>query len=101
PLPSEPTVVHRPIDSTVLPQVPSTHPRSLSTGILLQRDKRSLWKSAARYAMIARMEPSPFGVQATVASGELPAEWQAPAAQWQALAAEAERVLTAQAGERR
>ncbi len=53
PLPSEPTVVHRPIDSTVLPQVPSTHPRSLSTGTLVKHCQRSHWKSAARYATMA------------------------------------------------
>jgi hypothetical protein len=71
------------------------------------------------------MAPEAFGLQAAVTGGDLPAEWQAlmqsqasllatlltqiqttaatlrrqqaPAAQWQALAAEAERVLTAQA----
>jgi hypothetical protein len=71
------------------------------------------------------MEPSTFGLQAVGAGGDLPEEWQAliasqastlasllsrvqmtvatlrqrqaPAARWQALAAEAERVLTAQA----
>jgi hypothetical protein len=75
--------------------------------------------------MMARMEPSTFGLQAACASGDLPEEWkaliasqasllatlvtqiqttvatlrrqQAPAAQWKALAAEAERMLTAQA----
>src|SRR5215475_3153342 len=75
--------------------------------------------------MMARMEPSTFGLQVACASGDLPEEWQAliasqasalatlltpiqttaatlrrrqaPAAQWQALAAEAERMLTAQA----
>ena len=79
--------------------------------------------------MMARMEPSTFGLQVTVAGGDLPAEWQAllasqastlaallsrmqtaaatlrqrqaPAARWQALVAEAARVLTAQPQERR
>ena len=71
---------------------------------------------------MARMEPSTFGLQAAGAGGGLPAEWQALLASqastlaalvsWvqtaavtlrprQARAAEAERVLTAQAGERR
>jgi len=72
-----------------------------------------------------RMKPEAFGLQAAVTGGDLPEEWQAliqsqasllaalltqiqttaatlrrrqaPAAQWQALAAEAERMLTAQA----
>ena len=71
------------------------------------------------------MTPEAFGLQAAVTGGDLPEEWQAliasqasllatlltqiqttaatlrrqqaPAAQWQALAAEAERMLTAQA----
>ena len=80
--------------------------------------EKSRWKSAARYGMMARMEPSTFGLQAAGAGGGLPAEWQALLAsqastlaalvswvqtaavtlrQRQALAAEAERVLTAQA----
>jgi chromosome segregation ATPase len=76
---------------------------------------------------MARMEPSTYGLQVAGPGGDLPAEWQAliasqastlaellsrietaaatlrqqqaPAAQLQALAAEAERVLTAQAQE--
>ena len=76
--------------------------------------------------MMARMEPSTFGLQAAGAGGHLPEAWQAllasqastlvsrmrtaavamrqrqpPAARWQALAAEAERVLSAQPQERR
>jgi len=79
--------------------------------------------------MMARMDSPPFGVQATVAGGDLPEEWQAliasqastlaalgsrrhtgvgyvrqryavpqeQTARWQALAVEAEQVLTAQA----
>ena len=74
-----------------------------------------------------RMTPEAFGLQAAVTGGDLPGEWQAliaaqaatlaellsqiqttamtlrrqqvPAARWQALAAEAERMLTAQAQE--
>jgi hypothetical protein len=90
-----------------------------------RRWKRSRWKSAVRYAMMARMDSPTFGVQATVAGVDLPAEWQAllahqaavlvallsrmqtavaamrwrqaPAARLQALSTEAERVLAAQA----
>jgi hypothetical protein len=74
---------------------------------------------------MARMRPTTFGLQMAEAGGDLPEEWQAliasqasllatlltqiqttaatlrrqqaPATQWQALAAEAERMLTAQA----
>src|SRR5262245_48732799 len=74
---------------------------------------------------MARMRPTTFGLQMAKAGGDLPEEWQAlitsqasllatlltqiqttvatlrrrqaPATQWQALAAEAERMLTAQA----
>jgi hypothetical protein len=88
------------------------------------RGERLLWKRAQNHAIVARMHPPMFGLQAAVTGGGLPAEWQAliasqasmlatlltqlqttaatlrrhqaPAAQWQALAAEAERLLTAQ-----
>jgi hypothetical protein len=95
--------------------------------MLVQRCKRLLWKSAASYVTMARMDSPPFGLQATVAGGNLPKEWQAllahqaavltallsrmqtavatmrqrqaSATQVQALAVEAEGVLTAQAQE--
>jgi hypothetical protein len=88
------------------------------------RGERLLWKRVPNYATVARMHPPMFGLQAAVTGGAPPEEWQAlitsqasmlatlltqiqttaatlrrqqaPAAQWQALAAEAERMLTAQ-----
>jgi len=45
--------------------------------MLVQPWKRSLWKSAARYAMMARMDSLTFGLQAAGAGGDLPEEWQA------------------------
>jgi hypothetical protein len=82
------------------------------------RPKRLLWRRVQTYATLARIEPSTFRLQAAGAGADLPEEWHtfiasqastlaallsrmpravaimcrryAPAARWQALAAEAE-----------
>ena len=97
--------------------------------MLIQRWKKIALEKCSKLCHYGRMKPETFGLQATVTGGGLPEEWQtllasqastlaallsrmqtavgtmrqqqAPVARWQALAAEAERVLTAQAQERR